>query len=130
MFVAKLYVQATTMYPPTEPVQLPASYAKLDFPHVKISHVPESSPEPTPVLLLTLYRPQNNNAFTRSMQESITQFYTLVNADDRVKCVVLTGHGKMFCAGADLDIGFLGGAARADGPGKAKSERDIDHRDG
>jgi len=118
------------MYPPSAPVELPSSYATLDLPHVKVSHVPESSPEPTPVLLLTLYRPQNNNAFTRQMQESITTFYTLVNSDKRVKVVVLTGHGKMFCVGADLDIGFLGGAGRAGAKATAKSERDIDHRDG
>lgn len=118
------------MYPPTAPVEPPSSYAKLDLPHIKISHVPESSAEPTQVLVLTLYRPQNNNAFTKQMQESITHFYALVNADDRVKVVVFTGHGKMFCPGADLDIGFLGGAAKAGAPVTAKSERDIDHRDG
>ena len=118
------------MYPPAAPVDLPSSYATLDLPHIKISHVPESSKEPTPVLVLTLYRPQNNNAFTRQMQESITTFYALVNADDRVRVVVLTGQGKMFCAGADLDIGFLGGAGKSGSKSAAKSERDIDHRDG
>jgi len=119
------------MYPPSAPIELPASYAKLDLPHIKVSHVPESSPEPTPVIVLTLYRPQNNNAFTGLMQDSITTVYKMVNVDDRVKVVVLTGHGRMFCAGADLDIGFLGGAGRGGAANAiAKSERDIDHRDG
>lgn len=122
-------VESNTMYPPSDPVQLPQSYATLDLPHIKVSHVPESSKEPTPVILLTLYRPNNNNAFTRQMQESVCTLYTMVNADDRVKVVVLTGHGKMFCAGADLDIGFLGGASKS-GSSHGKSERDIDHRDG
>lgn len=117
------------MYPPSDPVELPKSYATLDLPHIKVSHVPESTKEPTPVILLTLYRPNNNNAFTRQMQESVCTLYTMVNADDRVKVVVLTGHGKMFCAGADLDIGFLGGASKTGG-GHGKNERDIDHRDG
>lgn len=79
------------MLPPSAPVELPQSYAKLNLPHIQISHVPESSPEPTQVLVLTLYRPNNNNAFTKQMQESITSFYELVNADERVKVVVLTG---------------------------------------
>lgn len=54
------------------------------------------------------------------MRESIVTFYNLVNADNRVRVVVLTGHGKMFCAGADLDIGWS----------RDRAERDIDHRDG
>lgn len=116
------------MYPPSDPVELPSSYAKLQLEHIKISHVPESSPEPTPVLLLTLYRPNNNNAFTKIMEESITTFYTLINNDPRVKCVVVTGSGRMFCAGADLDIGFVKYA----GPGEKveRPERNVDHRDG
>lgn len=118
------------MYPPSAPVELPASYAELDLPHIKVSHVPESSKEPTPVLLLTLYRPKNNNAFTKEIEESMVTLYTLVNADDRVKVVVLTGHGKMFCAGADLDIGFAGGAGKSGGSAPGKVGRNVDHRDG
>jgi enoyl-CoA hydratase/carnithine racemase len=109
------------MYPPSPPVVLPESYAKLDLPHIKISHVPESSATPTPVLLLTLYRPQNYNAFTEVMRQSIVSFYDLVNVDDRVKAIVLTGDGKIFCAGADLDIGFNV---------QRRTERSVDHRDG
>jgi 1,4-dihydroxy-2-naphthoyl-CoA synthase len=79
------------MYPPAKPVQLPNSYAKLDLPDIKITNVPESADCVTPVQLLHLYRPNNHNAFTHQMQESISEFYTLINADDRVKVVVLTG---------------------------------------
>lgn len=118
------------MYPPSNPVKLPSSYAKLELPDIKISHVPESSAEPTPVLVLSLNRPKNHNAFTRPMQDSMTYFYELVNQDPRVKCVVLTGSGKMFCAGADLDIGFGGGASKSGEKKETVREREVDHRDG
>jgi len=41
------------------------------------------------------------------------------DVDERVKVIVLTGAGKTFCAGADLDIGF-----------SSNRERPADHRDG
>lgn len=62
--------------------------------------------------------------------QQIIDFYSYVEHDPRVKVVVLAGAGdKAFCAGADLEIGFLGGASKS-GSAAAKAERDIDHRDG
>ena len=111
-------------------VQLPASYADLPVQQVKVSHIPASSPTPTPVLLVTLNRPDKNNAFTDQMREEMQLIYQLIDLDDRVKAVVLTGAGRMFCAGADLEAGFLGSTNKSGGPTRGKSERDIDHRDG
>jgi len=76
-------------------LELPASYAELPFRHIKVSHVPESSPTPTKVILITLNRPDKNNAFTDIMREDMEHVYQLIDVDDRVKCVVLTGAGKM-----------------------------------
>jgi len=119
------------MGPPAPPViQLPASYATLPTRQVKVSHIPASSPTPTPVLLVTLNRPDKNNAFTEIMKEDMEMIYQLVDLDDRVKAVVLTGAGRMFCAGADLEAGFLGSSTKSGGPTKEKFERDVDHRDG
>ncbi|KAI4131936.1 MAG: hypothetical protein LQ347_002767 [Umbilicaria vellea] len=90
-------------------LELPLSYASLPYQHIRISHYPASSPTPTPVVVLTLYRPEKYNAFTALMAQELEEAFTLFSADDRVRCIVLTGHGKMFCAGADLQGELRGG---------------------
>ena len=105
----------------SERVDPPASYASLDTTAITVAHVPVSSPTPTPVIILTLNRPRNNNAFNTAMQEELVRVYSLLDIDERVKCVVLTGAGKMFCAGADLDVRFMA---------LMESTRDTEHRDG
>ena len=40
------------------------------------------------------------------MMREIVSAYEMFAVDDRVKVIVLTGHGRMFCAGADLEVGF------------------------
>ncbi|APA09431.1 hypothetical protein SS1G_12235 [Sclerotinia sclerotiorum 1980 UF-70] len=82
---------------------LPDSYSTLPFQHIRVSHVPESSPTPTQIILVTLYRPGKHNAFTDTMTEDLETAFNLFSLDPRVKCIVITGHGKMFCAGADLE---------------------------
>ncbi|KAH8596562.1 enoyl-CoA hydratase/isomerase-like protein [Bisporella sp. PMI_857] len=84
---------------------LPPSYAALPFQHIQLSHVPKESPTPTPVILVTLYRPGKHNAFTQTMTFELEKSFNLLSLDPRVKAIVVTGHGKMFCAGADLDDG-------------------------
>ncbi len=102
-------------------VDLPSSYASLGTTDIAVSHVPASSPTPTSVVLVTLNRPRNHNAFTKTMEEELVHVFSMLDLDDRVKCVVLTGAGKVFCAGADLDVGFKL---------LKETERDTEHRDG
>lgn len=101
-------------------VQIPKSYETLPFKDIKLSHYPENAPEATAVIVITLNRPKQGNAFTVQMMHDFELVYPMLDLDERVKCVVLTGAGKLFCAGADLDIGFPGGGDR---------ERLVDHRD-
>jgi enoyl-CoA hydratase/carnithine racemase len=54
------------------------------------------------------------------MEHSLVTAFDLLDLDDRVKAIVVTGKGRMFCAGADLDIGLN----RTEGVG------DKEHRDG
>jgi enoyl-CoA hydratase/carnithine racemase len=54
------------------------------------------------VATITLDRPQKMNAFSVRMQQELVQAIDLVDADQDVRVVVLTGRGRAFCAGADL----------------------------
>jgi methylglutaconyl-CoA hydratase len=49
-----------------------------------------------------LNRPEVRNAFNDSVIAELTQTFTAFGADPTLRAVVLGGHGKAFCAGADL----------------------------
>ncbi|EEY20361.1 enoyl-CoA hydratase/isomerase family protein [Verticillium alfalfae VaMs.102] len=82
------------------------SYVSLPFKDIKITHVPESSPSPTPVLIIAFNRPTRHNAVTENLLDELEAAYDLVNRDERVRAIVLTGSGQSFCSGADLQVGF------------------------
>ncbi|KAI9820100.1 MAG: hypothetical protein M1832_003807 [Thelocarpon impressellum] len=84
----------------------PASYASLPWRQIRVSHVPASSTTVTKVILVTLYRPGKHNSFTDTMAADMVHAFSLFDIDDRVKAVVVTGDGNMFCAGADLEVGL------------------------
>ncbi len=56
------------------------------------------------VLLLTLNRPEQLNAFTVEMANELVDAFTRASDDDTVRAVVVTGAGKAFCAGMDLTV--------------------------
>ncbi|KAF2218884.1 enoyl-CoA hydratase [Elsinoe ampelina] len=108
------------MAPSQRYLPLPTSYPSLPYTQIAITHHPTSSPVPTPIVILTLNRPEKYNAFTEpTMAEELEEAFTLFDLDDRVRCVVVTGAGRMFCAGADLGKGF-----------SPKAKEGRDHRDG
>jgi enoyl-CoA hydratase/carnithine racemase len=57
------------------------------------------------VATITLDRPDRLNAYTRTMHEELIQAFDLADADDEVRAVIVTGEGRGFCAGADLERG-------------------------
>lgn len=57
------------------------------------------------IFLLSLNRPDRKNAFTAQMGDEIIRALDVADADDAVRCVILTGAGTVFCAGADLGRG-------------------------
>ncbi len=63
------------------------------------------------VLTLTLNRPDARNAMSRDMNDALAAKLAWAELDPEVKCIVLTGAGKGFCAGGDVK----GMAERGDG---------------
>ncbi|MBP8310064.1 MAG: enoyl-CoA hydratase [Burkholderiaceae bacterium] len=63
------------------------------------------------VLTLTMNRPEARNAMSRAMNQALAEQLAAAELDNAVKCIVLTGAGKGFCAGGDVK----GMAARGDG---------------
>src|SRR3954447_18198094 len=57
------------------------------------------------VLTITLNRPDRLNAFTPTMLGELLDAFDRADADDDVRAVVVTGEGRAFCAGADLEAG-------------------------
>ena len=55
------------------------------------------------IALLTLSRPERLNALTFQMFSDLRRFCDDVAHDDSVRVVVVTGAGRAFCAGLDLD---------------------------
>ena len=49
-----------------------------------------------------LNRPEVRNAFNQHSIAELTQVFTELSADGTLRAIVLGGHGKAFCAGADL----------------------------
>jgi 2-(1,2-epoxy-1,2-dihydrophenyl)acetyl-CoA isomerase len=63
------------------------------------------------VLTLTMHRPEARNALSRAMIEALSAQLATAELDAAVRCIVLTGAGRGFCAGGDVK----GMAARSDG---------------
>jgi enoyl-CoA hydratase/carnithine racemase len=57
------------------------------------------------VATLTLNRPERRNGWTRRMGIEVREALQALDADDGVRAVVVTGAGRDFCVGADLEGG-------------------------
>lgn len=54
------------------------------------------------VLTITFNRPKVFNSFNQTMAHEVQQALDDAEGDEKVRCIVLTGEGKAFCAGQDL----------------------------
>jgi len=54
------------------------------------------------VATLTLNRPKSLNSFTMEMHAEVREAMQQVHEDNSIRCLVITGAGRGFCAGQDL----------------------------
>ena len=73
------------------------------------------------IATLTLNRPENRNSMTPDVLGALAAAIAEVRADTDVRCLIVTGKGKSFCAGADFKS--AGGAWEGEGPWEARNER-------
>jgi enoyl-CoA hydratase/carnithine racemase len=55
-----------------------------------------------PVVIVTLNRPNQRNALNAELRSALRAAFDMFEADDELRCAVLTGAGTAFCAGGDL----------------------------
>lgn len=63
------------------------------------------------VLTITLNRPDRGNAIDMALAQALLDAVLLASDDPQVRCVVLTGAGRMFCAGGDISAFIAAGEA-------------------
>jgi len=72
------------------------------------------------ILVLTMPRPERLNACTHQMGGELRAAIEAGNADDDINAMVITGAGRGFCAGADIEAVFK---AQAEGDDSGRNER-------
>ena len=74
------------------------------------------------VLTITLDRPERLNAWTPRMGHELAAAFDRADADDDVRAVIVTGQGRGFCAGMDLEGGTETFDAKGFEPGQVRRD--------
>jgi enoyl-CoA hydratase/carnithine racemase len=77
------------------------------------------------IVVITLNRPERMNAISRDMLQQLSEKVTEANRDPEVRCIVLTGAGRGFCAGLDLVDAGKGGIGGGDGNNRPRQLFDL-----
>lgn len=81
------------------------------------------------IAIITLNRPERLNAISHEMLMELSSKMTEANKDPDIRCIILTGTGRGFCAGLDLvDVG-QGGIGSGEGKGSNRPKQLFDLRD-
>jgi enoyl-CoA hydratase/carnithine racemase len=75
------------------------------------------------VVTLTLNRPAAMNALSRELRRAVATAFRAIAEDADVGAVIVTGNGRAFCAGLDLEE--LGGETSDGSPGALLEETDM-----
>src|SRR5262247_3525425 len=78
------------------------------------------------IATITLHRPERLNAVTTRLLDELIDAFDRADGDDDVRAVIVTGAGRAFCAGADLEAG----GATFDSAARGRARTAEEHRDG
>lgn len=73
--------------------------------------------------IITLNRPDKLNAISWELAEELSGLLRDLRTRDEVRCIVLTGAGRAFCAGGDVE--FISGESDRPMPGTSDASRPI-----
>src|SRR5215467_10469494 len=75
----------------------------MDEAYARLSRLLIDRPHPR-VLRVVMNRPDKLNATDGEMHSNLTEIWRVIDADPSVSAVLLTGAGKAFSAGGDLEL--------------------------
>ena len=61
------------------------------------------------IVTITLNRPERLNAMNQQMMKELEEVFNLLEEDDDTRVVVITGTGRGFCTGVDVEGTFQAG---------------------
>ena len=64
------------------------------------------------VMTITLNRPDRLNSFNDVMHQQLADCLKQAERDDTIRCLLITGAGRGFCAGQDLTVTLTPAAPR------------------
>jgi len=77
------------------------------------------------IATVTLHRPEKLNAYTTEMGDEVVAAFRALRDDAAVRAVILTGSGRAFCAGVDLEHLKAHQAGASAGKGPRLGEEDF-----
>ena len=77
-----------------------------------------------PTAVLTMNRPARRNALSIDMIVRLADAWDRIDADDEIRCAILTGAEGAYCVGGDLASGWMGGGTTPDTANEERAAKD------